>query len=57
MIREDQITEEEALSYADSPTNLLWLINNAPPVMPPPESLESTRTHEATSFQEFTLNA
>ena len=31
MIRDEQITEEEALSYADSPTNLLWLINNAPP--------------------------
>ncbi len=57
MIREDQITEEEALSYADSPTNLLWLINNAPPVMPAQESLESSRTHDVTSFQEFTLNA
>ncbi len=57
MIREEQITEEEALSYADSPTNLLWLINNAPPVLPPPESLEQSRTHDVTSFQEFTLNA
>ncbi len=56
MIREDQITEEEALSFADSPTNLLWLINNAPPLLPA-EPLETTRTHESTSFQEFTLNA
>lgn len=55
MIREDQITEEEALAYADSPTNLLWLINNAPPILPD-EPLEASRSHEATSFHEFTLN-
>ncbi len=56
MIREDQITEDEALSYADSPTNLLWLINNAPPILPD-EPLEVSRSHESTSFHEFTLNA
>ena len=56
MIREERISEEEALAFADSPTNLLWLINNAPPIMPS-ESLESSRSHESTSFQEFTLNA
>ena len=56
MIREEQITEEEALSYADSPTNLLWLINNAPPIMPT-EPIEPSRSHVSTSFQEFTLNA
>jgi twitching motility protein PilU len=57
MIREEQITEEEALSYADSPTNLLWLINNAPPILAPAESLQSSLNHVSTSFQEFTLNA
>ena len=57
MIREDRITEEEALSYADSPTNLLWLINNAPPIVNTTETLESSHGQEATSFQEFTLNA
>ena len=56
MIREEQITEEEALSYADSPTNLLWLINNAAPMLPT-EPLEASRSHVSTSFQEFTLNA
>ena len=55
MIREERISEEEALSHADSPTNLLWLINNAPPLMPV-ETLELSRSHD-TSFQEFTLNA
>ena len=57
MIREQQISEEEALSHADSPTNLLWLINNAPPVLAT-ETVEAQRTSEtATSFHEFTLNA
>ena len=56
MIRDEQITEEEALAFADSPTNLLWLINNAPPILPS-EPLETTRSHVSTSFQEFTLNA
>jgi twitching motility protein PilU len=57
MIREEQITEEEALSYADSPTNLLWLINNAPPILTHSETLAESLSHESTSFQEFTLNA
>ncbi len=56
MIREERISEDEALAFADSPTNLLWLINNAPPIMPS-ESLETSRSNESTSFQEFTLNA
>ena len=56
MIREEQITEEEALAFADSPTNLLWLINNAPPILPS-EPLEVSRSHVSTNFQEFTLNA
>jgi twitching motility protein PilU len=57
MIREDQITEDEALAYADSPTNLLWLINNAPPIVQTTETLAESMTHSSTSFQEFTLNA
>ncbi len=56
MIREETISEEEALSHADSPTNLLWLINNAPPVLPM-EHLEQSRAYDTTSsFKEFTLN-
>ena len=56
MLREQQISEEEALSHADSPTNLLWLINNAPPVVDA-EPNEPSKTQDTTSFQEFTLNA
>ena len=56
MIREERISEEEALSHADSPTNLLWLINNAPPLMPS-ESNELAKAQDTTSsFKEFTLN-
>ena len=55
MIREETITEEEALAHSDSPTNLLWLINNAPPLLPP-EPVEAPVSHDATSFHEFTLN-
>ena len=57
MLREGIISEEEALSHADSPTNLLWLINNAPPVLPV-EHLEQSKALDTTSsFKEFTLNA
>ena len=28
MIREDIITRDEGLSYADSPTNLIWRLDN-----------------------------
>jgi twitching motility protein PilU len=57
MIREKEISEEEALAHADSPTNLLWLINNAPPLMPV-EALEHSRSLDtSSSFKEFTLNA
>ncbi|MEO8938522.1 MAG: PilT/PilU family type 4a pilus ATPase [Burkholderiaceae bacterium] len=55
MIREDQISEDEALAYADSPTNLLWLINNAPPILKDEPAHVSTSL-DSTSFQEFTLN-
>jgi twitching motility protein PilU len=30
MIREDIITREEGLAYADSPTNLIWRLDNTP---------------------------
>ncbi len=30
LIREDIITREEGLSYADSPTNLIWRLDNTP---------------------------
>ncbi len=57
MLRAEQISEDDALANADSPTNLLWLINNAPPVLPVEEELHRSTSLDSTSFQEFTLNA
>jgi twitching motility protein PilU len=55
LIRDGVITQEDALAYADSPTNLYWLINNskdgkAPEPEPEPEK------EEGATFTEFTLN-
>jgi twitching motility protein PilU len=64
LYRSDVITLEEALSNADSPTNLSWLINNfeAPPA-PRREDKLSTASYElsesdpgSASFKEFSLS-
>ena len=56
MIREDIISREEGLAYADSPTNLIWRLDNTmrgKDVMPdgPTEPV-----YEAASFEEITIN-
>jgi twitching motility protein PilU len=52
------ITEEEALANADSPTNLLWLLNNSSPAeMNGNSEPEKRKEQEGASFTEFTLNA
>ena len=64
LYRDGIITLDEALSNADSPTNLSWLINNSEITSP---SGKDERTSEAaiefsetngngTSFKEFTLS-
>jgi twitching motility protein PilU len=53
LVKDGAISQEEALANADSATNLLWLLNNAPngkSVQP-----EARRPEEA-SFTAFTLN-
>ena len=58
------ISLEEALANADSPTNLHWLINNAPSnanepsaSSQPPSLLAFDKdTADGASFQEFTLH-
>ncbi|MFT4173338.1 MAG: PilT/PilU family type 4a pilus ATPase [Rhodocyclaceae bacterium] len=64
LYREEIITLEEALTNADSPTNLSWLINNAAPPAPP-ATLVSEATHladfdpveeDGASFSSFTLH-
>ena len=56
MIREEIISREEGLAYADSPTNLIWRLDNTmrgKDVMPdgPIEPV-----YEAASFEEITIN-
>ena len=64
LYRDDIITLDEALTNADSPTNLSWLINNSEITSPngkdekaPEAALEFSETSgNGTSFKEFTLN-
>lgn len=57
MIKNGLITQDEALSHADSASNLLWLLNNneKSSKLFQPESQASQ--HDEPSFTEFTLNA
>jgi twitching motility protein PilU len=57
LIREGQVTQEDALANADSATNLYWLLNNEAPrdsarAEPPP----AQPLHDGATFTEFTLN-
>jgi twitching motility protein PilU len=64
LYREKVITLDEALTNADSPTNLSWLINNAQLSGPSEKKREpvgmveydGTRSGGGASFQEFSLN-
>jgi twitching motility protein PilU len=58
LLNESKITEDEALSNADSPTNLLWLLNNAPSPTEQSRSVDKQKAEpEGASFTEFTLDA
>jgi twitching motility protein PilU len=55
-----EITQEEALANSDSPTNLMYLINNAPapgPAAKPEAEASQKDSDNGASFTEFTLNA
>ena len=54
LIREGVITQEEALSHADSASNLYWLLNNDQAGESRPETKPSQ--DEGATFTEFTLN-
>ncbi len=59
MLIAKEISEEEALANSDSPTNLMWLINNsAPPGSPEEAAAEEKKKNEpeGASFTEFTLD-
>jgi twitching motility protein PilU len=57
MIREEIITRDEGLSYADSPTNLIWRLDNTPrgQDVVPPEPTEPA--YEPASFDEITIHS
>jgi len=55
LIREGVCTQEEALAYADSASNLYWLINNSKDGKAPEPEPEPPKEEVAT-FTEFTLN-
>jgi twitching motility protein PilU len=55
LVKEGQVSQDEALANADSATNLLWLLNNGPDKLPEAEA-EAAKPADASSFTEFTLN-
>ena len=64
MIREGKITQEEGMANADSPSNLIWLLNNteasagdAPAGVEMPKQAEEMKVEESggASFTEITL--
>ncbi len=57
MIKSGLITQDEALSHADSATNLLWLLNNNEKSSKLFQPESQTSQHDEPSFTEFTLNA
>ena len=55
MITEGKITRDEGLSYADSPTNLMWrLQNDASPLASAPAKKEEP--DDQPSFTEITID-
>ncbi len=59
LVKDDLITQEEALANADSATNLLWLLNNQTTEAPKKQEEgqpEAKPAAPSSSFTEFTLN-
>jgi twitching motility protein PilU len=57
LVRDGLVSQEEALANADSATNLLWLMNNAPAEAPADAApAKPAEEPPATSFTEFTLD-
>lgn len=56
LIRDGVVSQEDALAYADSASNLYWLINNSKDGRTAPEPEPEPPKEEAATFTEFTLN-
>ena len=59
LLKSGLITQQEALGNSDSPTNMLWLINNAAPlaVEKTGDAPKARKERDGASFTEFTLHA
>jgi twitching motility protein PilU len=56
LITEGTITREEGLAFADSPTNLLWRLQNEAPGGTKPVSHVQEKASDEASFTEITLD-
>ena len=56
LVKSGLVTQDEALANADSATNLLWLLNNAPDSKHEQIKAPAKPADEGPSFTEFTLN-
>jgi twitching motility protein PilU len=57
MIRDDIITREEGLSYADSPTNLIWRLDNTARGQDVMTAKTADPTYEPAFFDEITFHS
>ena len=56
LINEKKITREEGLAYADSPTNLLWRLQNETSPISRIHHAEDASEDEGANFTEITLD-
>jgi twitching motility protein PilU len=57
MIRENIITRDEGLAYADSPTNLIWRLDNTPRGKDMVPNVAKAPAYEAPSFSDISLTS
>lgn len=57
MILDDIITREEGLSFADSPTNLIWRLDNTSRGKDVVEASKSAPEYETATFDEITIHS
>jgi twitching motility protein PilU len=55
LVKDGQISQEDALANADSASNLMWMLNNRNESAPAPTETKST-AETSSSYTEFTIN-
>ncbi|MEN9865846.1 MAG: hypothetical protein RL748_1436, partial [Pseudomonadota bacterium] len=56
LVRDEKISQEDALANADSASNLLWLLNNGPDSKMAQQPEPTKQESDLPSYTEFTLN-